>query len=145
MDIALRLARMAGQSGEVPVGAVVLSAGGAVIAQGWNTREARHDPTGHAEIMALQAAGTVLNSWRLLDCTMVVTLEPCVMCAGAISQARLGRLVFGAWDPKMGAVGSVWDVLRDRQSQHWVEVWPGLRADECRELLADFFERRRLR
>ncbi|HEY8300739.1 MAG TPA: nucleoside deaminase, partial [Jatrophihabitans sp.] len=112
---ALVEARAALATGDVPIGAVVLDPAGAVIATGRNEREARHDPTGHAEIVALRAAGEALGSWQLSGCTLAVTLEPCTMCAGALVLARVARLVFGAWDPKAGAVGSLWDVVRDRR------------------------------
>jgi tRNA(adenine34) deaminase len=128
---------------DVPVGAVVIDDAGRVIGRGRNMREAGPDPTAHAEIVAIRAAGRQLGSWRLTGCTLVVTLEPCTMCAGAVTAARLGRLVFGADDPKAGAAGSLWDVLRDRRLSHRPEVIHGVLAAECGELLRDFFARRR--
>ena len=125
--------------GDVPVGAVVLDDQGAVIGAGRNRREADHDPTAHAEIVAIRQAATGLGRWRLDDCTVVVTLEPCTMCAGAVTAARLGRLVYGAADPRAGAAGSLWDVLRDRRLAHRVEVIGGVLEDECAELLRGFF------
>ncbi|MGH8860305.1 MAG: tRNA adenosine(34) deaminase TadA [Jatrophihabitantaceae bacterium] len=143
MAQALVLARTALDVGEVPIGAVVLDPSGAVIASAHNEREADHDPTAHAEIVALRRAGAVLGSWNLDGCTLAVTLEPCTMCAGAIVLARVARLVFGAWDPKAGAVGSLWDVVRDRRLNHRPEVVGGVAADECGALLANFFAARR--
>ena len=132
-------------SQDVPVGAVVVDPGGTVIGRGHNVREERGDPTGHAEVVALRDAATTMGHWRLDGCTLVVTLEPCVMCAGAAMAARLERVVFGAWDPKAGACGSVWDLTRDPLATHTVEVIGGVRADEAAGLLVDFFEGRRLR
>ena len=129
--------------GDVPVGAVVLSSSGEVLATAANRREADADPTAHAEVLALRQAGASRGSWQLSDCTLAVTLEPCLMCAGAAVLARVARVVFGAWDPKAGAGGSVWDVLRDRRVNHRPEVVGGVRADECAALLAEFFGRRR--
>ena len=143
MRAALVEAQAAAASGEVPIGAVVLDASGAVIAVAHNEREAGDDPTAHAEVVALRRAGTALGSWHLDGCTLVVTLEPCTMCAGALVLARVSRLVFGAWDPKAGAVGSLWDVVRDRRLNHRPEVTAGVSADECGSLIADFFEQRR--
>jgi len=143
MDIALGEARSALASGEVPVGAVVLSPAGMPIAIGRNQREGRSDPTAHAEIVALRRAGEFRGHWQLTGCTLVVTLEPCTMCAGAIVLSRLTRLVFGAWDPKGGAVGSLWDVVRDRRLNHRPEVIGGVRELECSQLLTDFFTGRR--
>ena len=143
MRAALVEAQAAAASGEVPIGAVVLDASGAVIAVAHNEREAGDDPTAHAEVVALRRAGTALGSWHLDGCTLVVTLEPCTMCAGALVLARVSRLVFGAWDPKAGAVGSLWDVVRDRRLNHRPEVVAGVSADECGSLIADFFEQRR--
>ena len=128
---------------DVPVGAVVLDDAGRVIARAHNTREAEPDPTAHAEILALRQAGRQLGTWRLTGCTLVVTLEPCTMCAGAVTAARLDRLVFGADDPKAGAVGSLWDVVRDRRLIHRPEVIRGVLAAECGELLRAFFAGRR--
>ena len=139
MDLALVEARAALATADVPVGAVVLSATGEVIGRGRNLREATHDPTAHAEVVALREAARALGSWRLDDCTLVVTLEPCTMCAGALVLARVARLVFGAYDPKAGAVGSLWDVVRDRRLNHRPEVVSGVRAGECGRVLLDFF------
>lgn len=143
MAVALDEARAALESVDIPVGAVVLSASGDVIATGHNLREAICDPTAHAEVVALRRAGEVLGDWQLRGCTLVVTLEPCTMCAGAIVLSRVERLVFGAWDPKAGAVGSLWDVVRDRRLNHRPEVLAGIRQAECAQLLTDFFARRR--
>lgn len=139
MDLALAEARAALGSGDVPVGAVVLGPDGAVVGRGRNVREADADPTGHAEVVALRQAATALGRWRLDGCTLVVTLEPCLMCAGAVLQARVPRLVLGAWDEKAGACGSQWDVVRDRRSLHRVEVVAGVRAAESAALLRAFF------
>ena len=143
MARALELARAAGESGEVPVGAVVLSPEGTVLAEAANAREAQHDPTAHAEIRALRAAGAALGDSHLDGCTLVVTLEPCTMCAGAIVLARVARLVLGAWEPRTGACGSVRDVVRDTRANHQVEVRAGLRAQEAQDLLTAFFADRR--
>jgi tRNA(adenine34) deaminase len=140
---ALVVARDALAVGEVPIGAVVLDPLGAVIASAHNERELGHDPTAHAEVVALRRAGEVLGSWHLDGCTLAVTLEPCTMCAGAVVLARIERLVFGAWDPKAGAVGSLWDVVRDRRLNHRPEVAAGVCADECAALLAGFFAAKR--
>lgn len=145
MGLALEQARAALAAGEVPVGAVVLSPSGAVIGAGYNLRETRSDPTAHAELVALRQAATALADWQLVGCTLVVTLEPCTMCAGALVQARVARLVFGAWDEKAGAVGSLWDVVRDRRLNHRPEVVAGVREQECAELLTGFFGTRRCR
>ena len=128
---------------EVPVGAVVLDAQGSVIGRGRNERESGADPTAHAEIVALRAAGLSSGSWRLDDCTLVVTLEPCTMCAGALLAGRLSRLVYGAHDPRAGAAGSVWDLLHDPRLGPPVEVLTGVLADECAALLRGFFGERR--
>ena len=138
-DQALAQARLALPHGDVPVGAVVVTKSGTVVGLGHNRREELGDPTAHAEILALRAASSSLGSWRLEGCTLVVTLEPCTMCAGALVQARIGRLVFGAWDPKAGAAGSVRDVVRDRRLNHRVEVRGGVREQECADLLRAFF------
>ncbi len=147
MRIALSLARRTTGSPEsaadVPVGAVVLSAEGVVVGEGWNAREALHDPTAHAEILALRAAAAVLGTWNLAGCTLAVTVEPCTMCAGAIVAARVLRVVFGCWEPKTGAAGSLWDVLRDRRLAHRVEVRGGILEDECADLMRAFFVGRR--
>jgi tRNA(adenine34) deaminase len=144
MRAALDEARAALESDDVPIGAVVLDADGSVIARGHNVRERDGDPTGHAEMVAIRAAAEVVGAWRLTGCTLVVTLEPCTMCAGAIVLSRLDRLVFAAYDEKAGAVGSLWDVVRDRRLNHRPEVVTGLLADESRSLLDDFFAHRRL-
>ena len=139
MGEALFLAREAMERGDVPVGAVVLSFDGEVIGRGYNTREDDADPTGHAEVNAIREAALVTGEWRLEDCTLVVTLEPCTMCAGAIVNSRIARLVFGAFDEKAGAVGSLWDVVRDRRLNHRPEVISGVRAEESTALLKEFF------
>jgi tRNA(adenine34) deaminase len=126
---------------DVPVGAVVLDADGRELAAARNEREAGADPTAHAEVLALRAAAAGLGRWRLSGCTLVVTLEPCTMCAGALVLARIDTLVFGAWEPKTGAVGSLWDVVRDRRLNHRPEVYPGVLEAECAELLRGFFGR----
>jgi tRNA(adenine34) deaminase len=144
MGKALDVATGAMVAGDVPVGAVVISPGGEVLAVGHNRREADGDPTAHAEVVAIRAATSGRGSWRLNDCTLVVTLEPCVMCAGALLMARIGRLVLGAWDPKAGACGSVWDLVRDRRAAHVVEVIGGIREQECSKILLDFFAGHRL-
>jgi tRNA(adenine34) deaminase len=144
MGLALDEAASAATSGDVPVGAVVVDSGGRVVGRGVNRREADGDPTAHAEILALRAAAATLGEWRLDGCTLVVTLEPCSMCAGAIVLARVPRLVLGAWDPKAGAAGSVWDLVRDRRLNHRVEVVGGVREPECSALLLDFFAEHRL-
>jgi tRNA(adenine34) deaminase len=143
IGLALEVARAARLADDVPVGAVVLGADGAVLASAANAREAAHDPTAHAEVLALRMAGAALGSWQLSGCTLAVTLEPCTMCAGALVLARVARVVFGAWDPKAGAAGSLWDVLRDRRLNHRPEVIGGVRADECAALLDDFFAAKR--
>lgn len=143
MGLALDEARAALATGDVPVGAVVLDAHGAVIGRGRNEREVSGDPTAHAEVLALREAARARGEWRLEGCTLVVTLEPCVMCAGAIVAARVPRLVLGAWDPKVGATGSAWDLVRDPRQNHFVEVRPGVRRAECERLLTDFFTARR--
>ena len=143
MRRALALAAEAGSAGDVPVGAVVLDADGAVVGEGRNLREQTHDPTAHAEIVALRAAAERHGGWNLEGHTLVVSLEPCVMCAGAILQARVGRVVFGAWDDKAGAAGSMYDVLRDRRLPYRAEVVGGVRADEATAQLQAFFETRR--
>lgn len=143
MGRALELAAAAAADGDIPVGAVVVDADGVVIGEGRNTRERDGDPTGHAEVVAMRAAARAKGEWRLEGCTLVVTLEPCPMCAGAVVASRVPRVVLGAWDPKMGACGSVWDVVRDRRSIHRAEVVGGVREGECSRLLVDFFEGRR--
>jgi tRNA(adenine34) deaminase len=140
MDRALALAAEAAGRGDVPVGAVVTDAAGAVVAEGRNLREVTGDPTAHAEVVALRSAAAALGTWNLSDCTLVVTLEPCLMCAGALLQARISRLVFGAWDEKAGAAGSVYDVVRDRRLPYRAEVVAGVREDEASTLLRRFFD-----
>jgi len=141
MEAALLIAQAVwDKSNDVPIGAVVLSAAGEIIGTGGNERELKGDPTAHAEIIALRNAAEKIGSWRLEDCTLVVTLEPCAMCAGAILQSRIPRVVFGAWDVKAGAVGSLWDLLRDRRSLHQVEVISGVLEHRSQELLKKFFE-----
>jgi tRNA(adenine34) deaminase len=144
MGQALDIASRALASGDVPVGALVLSPEGEVLGVGHNVREASGDPTAHAEVVAIRSAATTLGQWRLENCTLVVTLEPCVMCAGALMLARIDRVVLGAWDPKSGACGSVWDVVRDRRATHRVEVIGGVREQECSQILLDFFAGHRL-
>ncbi len=143
MRQALTRAGEAHASGDVPIGAVVLDARGTVIGTGMNIRERDGDPTGHAEVVALRAAARHVGEWRLTGCTLVVTLEPCTMCAGAIVLSRVDRLVFGAYDEKAGAVGSLWDVVRDRRLNHRPEVLGGVLAEECAVLLEEFFAAQR--
>jgi tRNA(adenine34) deaminase len=143
MLVAASDARLAIETGDVPVAAILLDGDGRAIAAGRNERELQQDPTAHAEIVAIRAAAAARGDWHLTDTTLVVTLEPCVMCAGAILNARIPRVVFGAWDEKAGAAGSVHDLLRDRRLNHRVEVIPGVEADACGALLREFFEVRR--
>ena len=143
MHKSLELAAKASQQGDVPVGAVVLNPAGEIVGQGFNTREIDNDPMNHAEIVAMREAAIANSSWRLDDHTLVVTLEPCTMCAGAAVQARIGRIVFGAFDDKAGAVGSLWDVVRDRRLPHRPEVVSGVLADECGAILSEFFKAQR--
>jgi len=156
MGLALDEARRALATEDVPIGAVVIGPDGAVLGSGRNQREELGDPTAHAEVVAIRQAADRLRAlskpdggagdgWRLADCTLVVTLEPCAMCAGAIVLARIPRVVFGAWDEKAGAAGSVFDVLRERRLNHWVEVYGGVREEECGSLLRDFFATHRSR
>ena len=139
MRAALAEARLALQHEDVPIGAVVVDPSGSIVGRGHNEREARADPTAHAEILALREASVVMASWRLSGCTLVVTLEPCTMCAGASVLARVDRVVYGAVDAKAGAAGSLWDVVRDPRLNHRPEVVGGVLADECGELLRSFF------
>jgi tRNA(adenine34) deaminase len=141
MRVALEEARLSGA--DVPVGAVVLDASGAMIARAHNEREASGDPTAHAEVLAVRAAAAVVGEWRLAGCTLVVTLEPCPMCAGAIGLSRVDRVVFGAWNDEYGAAGSMWDLLRDRRLAHRPEVVSGVLAEECSALVREFFADRR--
>lgn len=143
MLAALDEARAALATGDVPIGAVVLDPAGDVIGRGRNVREAEADPTGHAEVVALRQAARARGEWRLEGCTLVVTLEPCTMCAGAAVLSRVERIVFGAWDPKAGAVGSLWDVVRDRRLNHRPEVVAGVLAEESTALLDEFFAHHR--
>ncbi|WP_229116416.1 tRNA adenosine(34) deaminase TadA [Parenemella sanctibonifatiensis] len=143
MSQALAEARAAVTAGEIPVGAVVLDPAGQIVAGAGNRRERDADPTAHAEVVAMRQAAAALGEWRLTDHTLVVTLEPCTMCAGAIVQARIGRVVFGAWDEKAGAVASLWDVVRDPRLNHRPEVTSGVEEAACRQLLQDFFGDRR--
>jgi len=139
MRDAIAIASSATSTGDVPVGALVINKDGIVIGKGSNEREANNDPTAHAEIVAIRNAASRLQNSRLDGCTLIVTLEPCAMCAGAIAQSRISRVIFGAWDEKAGAVGSVWDVLRDPRSIVKVEVTAGILEKECAALLKDFF------
>lgn len=143
MRAALAEARAALATGDVPIGAVVVAAGGEVVATGRNVREAEGDPTGHAEVVALRAAARAVGEWRLTGCTLVVTLEPCTMCAGAAVLSRVDRVVFGAYDDKAGAAGSLWDVVRDRRLNHRPEVISGVLTEESAALLAEFFATQR--
>ncbi|TXK11564.1 nucleoside deaminase [Microbacterium saccharophilum] len=143
MERALQLAAAAGAAGDVPVGAVVTDADGTVIGEGRNLREATGDPTAHAEVVALRQAAAARGTWNLDGCTLTVTLEPCVMCAGAVLQSHVSRLVFGAWDDKAGAAGSLYDVVRDRRLPVRAEVVSGVRADDAACLLREFFDARR--
>lgn len=145
MQIALDEARAALATDDVPVGAVVLDADGVVIGTGRNARVAINDPLSHAEIVAIRAAAQTHGNYRLDDCTLVVTLEPCLMCTGAVMQARIPRVIFGAWDAKAGACGSVWDVVATNRSPHKLTVAGGVREAECAQLLTDFFRARRRR
>lgn len=140
MRVALTTAREALKSNDIPVGAAVFNESGELISSGHNERELNNDPTAHAEIVALRRASQKLGSWRLENLTLVVTLEPCAMCAGAIAQSRIQTVVFGAWDEKAGAVGSVWDLLRDPRSTFKTEVRAGVLADECGELIRSFIQ-----
>jgi tRNA(adenine34) deaminase len=142
MRRALDEAAQAASAGDVPVGAVVLGPDGALLATGHNEREVSGDPTAHAEVLALRRAAAALGSWRLTGCTLVVTLEPCTMCAGALVQSRIGRVVYGARDEKAGAAGSLWDVVRDRRLNHRPEVINGVLESRCADLLTAFFRER---
>jgi len=139
MRQALQIAGSALSTGDVPVGAIVVNKDGVIVGKGFNEREANSDPTAHAEVVAIRSAASRLQNSRLDGCTLIVTLEPCAMCAGAIAQSRISKLIFGAWDEKAGAVGSVWDVLRDPRSIFKVEVTSGVLENECAALLKDFF------
>lgn len=143
MRAALEQARLAPAGGDVPIGAVVVDRDGRVLGRGHNVREAEGDPVGHAEVIALREAGRAVGSWRLAGCSLVVSLEPCAMCAGAAVLARVERIVYGATDPKAGAVGSLWDLPRDQRLNHRPEVVPGILAEACATLLDNFFASRR--
>lgn len=143
MREAFALAIKAQEADDVPVGAVVIDANGNIVGRGFNTREVTNNPLGHAEVNALNDAAKNLGSWRLDNCTLVVTLEPCTMCAGAMVQSRIGRVVFGAFDEKAGAIGSLWDVVRDSRLPHRPEVISGVLAKEAAQLLTDFFKLKR--
>ena len=143
MQQAIALAKDAAAHNDVPVGALVVNEQGEILGTGHNLREESNDPSAHAEIVAMRNAATKINNWRMDDLTMIVTLEPCAMCAGAISQSRFKRLVFGAWDEKAGAVGSVWDVIRDQRSLNKIEVVSGVLEKECSAILTNFFEEKR--
>ena len=143
MDKAIALAEKAIATGDVPVGAIIVNSDGELIGSGANEREADNDPTAHAEIVAIRNATSYLQNSRLDGCTLVVTLEPCAMCAGAIAQSRISNLIFGAWDEKAGAVGSVWDVIRDPRALYKINVTSGIRETECAKLLTQFFEGQR--
>ena len=144
MQAAISLAKVAADNGDVPVGAIVVNEAGEILGTGQNLREQSNDPTAHAEVIAIRQAAEKIGSWRLDDLTIVVTLEPCAMCAGAIAQSRIKRLVFGAWDEKAGAVGSVMDVIRDPRALTKVEVVSGVLQHESSELLNKFFKVKRL-
>ena len=143
MREALEQAKLAGARGDIPIGAVIVTDQGEVIARAGNSREQLKDPTAHAEILALREAGMKLNDWRILNSTMYVTLEPCPMCAGAITMSRLPRLVIGAWNEEYGAVGSRWDLVRDPRMNHQVEVIPGVLEDESAQLVKEFLRQKR--
>ena len=143
MQQAIALAKDAAAHNDVPVGALVVNEHGEVLGTGHNLREESNDPSAHAEIVAMRNAASKISNWRMDELTIVVTLEPCAMCAGAISQSRFKRLVFGAWDEKAGAVGSVWDVIRDQRSLNKVEVVSGVLENECSAILTNFFEEKR--
>ena len=143
MEAALAEARIGAAEGEIPIGAVVLAADGSILARAHNRREGLKDPTAHAEVIALREAARILDRWRLDDCTLVVTLEPCPMCAGAIVMSRVPRLVFGAWNDDYGAAGSRWDLVRDRRLNHRTEVMSGVKASECGAMVREFLMTRR--
>jgi tRNA(adenine34) deaminase len=143
MGLALEQASQAGTAGEIPIGAVVLDETGAVVAAAGNARETLNDPTAHAEVLALRQAAATRGSWRLDGCSLVVTLEPCPMCAGAIVMARIATVVFGAWNDEYGAAGSRWDLVRDRRLNHRAEVRTGVREAECSAILREFMDEHR--
>ena len=140
MRAALEVAQNARSSGDVPVGALIVNAAGEIVSTGHNERELHNDPTAHAEIVAIRRATEIIGEWRLENHTIVVTLEPCPMCAGAIAQSRISTVIFGAWDEKAGAVGSVWDLLRDPRSLNKVQVRAGVLAEDCAALLKEFIQ-----
>ena len=144
MGVALAEAEKAGEAGDIPIGAIVMDAQGDILAVARNEREKSGDPTAHAEILALRSAAAILGDWRLEGCTLVVTLEPCPMCAGAVVMSRISRLVFGAWNEKYGAAGSAWDLVRDRRLNHRPEVVGGVLEAECGRLVHDYLSLRRL-
>lgn len=144
MGVALTQAEKAGEAGDIPIGAIVMDAQGEIVAVAGNEREQSGDPTAHAEILALRSAAAALGDWRLEGCTLVVTLEPCPMCAGAVVMSRISRLVFGAWNAKYGAAGSAWDLVRDRRLNHCPEVVGGVLEAECGRLVQDYMSLRRL-
>ena len=143
MQQAISVAKDAAVHNDVPVGALVVNEQGEILGTGHNLREENNDPTAHAEIVAMRNAAAKIGNWRMDELTMIVTLEPCAMCAGAISQSRFKRLVFGAWDEKAGAVGSVWDVIRDQRNLNKVEVVTGILEKDCSAILTNFFEEKR--
>jgi tRNA(adenine34) deaminase len=143
MEKAIAIAEKALATGDVPVGAIIINRDGELIGSGANEREANSDPTAHAEIVAIRNAASYLQNSRLDGCTLIVTLEPCAMCAGAIAQSRISNLIFGAWDEKAGAVGSVWDVIRDPRALYKINVTSGILESECAKLLTSFFEGQR--
>ena len=140
MRAALAVAQNAGASGDVPVGAIIINSNGEIVSTGHNERELLSDPTAHAEIVAIRRAAEKVGEWRLENHTIVVTLEPCPMCAGAIAQSRISTVIFGAWDEKAGAIGSVWDLLRDPRALNKVEVRGGVLAEECSAMLKEFIQ-----
>jgi tRNA(adenine34) deaminase len=144
MQQAIQLANQSANFGDVPVGALIVNEQGEVLSTGQNLREKDNDPTAHAEMVAIKNAGNKIGNWRLDDLTLVVTLEPCVMCAGAIAQSRMKRLVFGAFDERAGAVGSVFDVLRGPRTFNNIEIVNGIMSKECSEILKDFFVKKRV-
>lgn len=143
MRQALDLAQLAGAGGDVPIGALIIGADGEVLGRGYNRREQDQDPVAHAEVLAIREAAQKLGRWRLEDCTLVVTVEPCSMCAGAILNARIPRVIFGAWEEKMGASGSQYDLLRDGRLPYTAEVYVGVLHEECSEVVKDFFRKHR--
>ncbi len=143
MKRALELARESELKGDIPVGALVLNLDGKIISEAHNERELQKDPTAHAEILAIRKASEVEQSWRLSGCTLVVTLEPCVMCAGALSLARIDRIIFGAKDPRAGATGSIYEIHKDARLNHQIDVVEGVLGEECREILVNFFRSKR--